>query len=199
MRNHQVLTAGSAALVAVVAGVAITGCSPSGSAGPQPAATTSAAAASSSAANPPADQPVKASDGSFTVNLPAGMKVIPDAGPLILAMGEPGNPTFTASVSPSDRRGNTCEESILKIQPAVAKKLHATFDPGVQTATVDGELARQSAMTLQVIPKARTEEWRGSLLCVRHHDVEYSVMFADLPASAPAEWDAILGSWKWAA
>jgi hypothetical protein len=220
MSKPRIAASAFATIVAVIVGGMVTSCDKQNTASAQPTTATVAPVASSTAtvapvasstaagsptppptANPAPGVPVTAADGSFTVTLPTTLNVDPanpnknESDSLISALGKGGNSMFSASVTPAEQRGNTCQESLAKTSTGLAKKFQATVDPGGPTeATVDGETGYRQSLTLN------SDNGRGfALLCVRHHGVEDTVFYAAPTDSIGADLDAIIGSWKWAA
>jgi hypothetical protein len=106
---------------------------------------------------------------------------------------------FIAGVIPPEERGSTCRETVEKAGPEFAKEWNGTFEAGnIKSATVDGEPAWRSTLTFPSTPE-RPYDQRGEVLCVQHRDVQYGVFYGGPPESAEAEFDAIIGSWKWSA
>jgi hypothetical protein len=208
MTNNRIPVAVFAAVAAMVIGGAVTGCNKSGSSVSQSSTSSAASGSSSSAsssasqstsAKPGGGQTVKSSNGSFSVVLPAYLKVETDnqgEDMQLQASGQDDKALLLAGKSKPDERGATCKESIDKAMPDITEFWNATVDPsGIETLTVDDEQGARANMTFHNTEKSF--DTRGGVLCARHGADEYALFFMADPATADADFSTIVDSWKW--
>jgi hypothetical protein len=144
---------------------------------------------------------LNASDNSFTVTVSPHWQTanVPHATAYVLLLA---HYPFGSMVVLTGAPKSTLQELGKSAVDEVVNQTKAVIDPdgGLQPTTVDGEAALRLSYTLtQPIGQAPAGA-HGQQYYVLHRNVEYIINFTGEPAeyaSAHADFDAIMHSWKW--